>query len=279
MAPLTIIALLAALYILYILLFALGQRTLVFPRHRIHYAEVLEGPPPDAEVVWVEDGHGGRCETWFLPPLALEEEGPAPLAIVAHGNAEVIDRWPWKMFGLRQRGFAVLLVEFPGYGRSSGKPSQASITAAMVNAYDSAVQRADIDPDRILLVGRSIGSGAACALAAERPSRALMLVSPFTSIRDHAKRRLLVPAFTLDPFDNVAVVKQYRQPVLVVHGRHDRLNPFKHGKILKDAAADGELIEYDARHNDCPPEWKGMWADAEPFLTRAGFLTPPSTDL
>jgi hypothetical protein len=71
----------------------------------------------------------GAVESWLLPPIP--ERTPAPLLIYAHGNGELIDFWAESFGELRAAGLAVLLVEYPGYGRSGGTPSQASIGATL----------------------------------------------------------------------------------------------------------------------------------------------------
>ena len=169
-------------------------------------------------------------------------------------------------------GFAILLVEYPGYGRSSGAPSQKGIERAFCEAYDRALERGEVDGERILFLGRSVGTGAACALAALRPSRALLLISPFTSIVAHAHRRLVSSRLVRDPFDNLSVVRGYDGPVQLVHGREDRLNPYGHSLKLKHAAKEATLLSYDAAHNDCPPDWEQVWEDCRGFLEEAGFV-------
>jgi fermentation-respiration switch protein FrsA (DUF1100 family) len=75
-----------------------------------------------------------------------------------------------------------------------------------------------------------------------------------------------------DPFDNLASIKSYSGPILIVHGRHDTLIPHKHGVALYQAAQNAELVTYDCSHNDCPPSWKIFWQDVEAFLRNAGIL-------
>jgi len=157
-------------------------------------------------------------------------------------------------------------VEYPGYGRSAGSPSQKSITQTFLAAYDALSNRKDVDPSRIILFGRSLGGGAVCALAARRPSAALILMSTFTSARAFAKRYLAPSFLVRDPFDNLAVVKNYPAPVLILHGRRDTVIPFSHGVELHRAARQGTLIAYEAGHNDCPPDWKVFWRHVRSFL-------------
>ena len=166
-----------------------------------------------------------------------------------------------------------MLVEYPGYGRSAGSPSEESITQTFVAAYDLLTSRKDVDPSRIVFFGRSLGGGAVCALARHRPSATLILMSTFSSAKSFAKN-FLAPSFIVrDPFDNLGVVKNYPHPVLIIHGKRDTVIPFSHAKALHKAAKQGTLIAYDAGHNDCPPDWKIFWKDVEGFLLENNIIS------
>ena len=253
------------IYLAYCGLLFLLQRQIMFPRGMIPQPAPSAPKIPGLEKIWL-DTEFGKIESWLLPPLSGRGPGPAPLVIFGHGNGELIDFWPDELKQFGRLGIAVLLVEYPGYGRSAGSPSQLSITATFIAAYDVMSSRKDIDSSRIVLFGRSLGGGAVCALAAKRPSAALILMSSFTSARSFAKR-YLAPAFLVrDPFDNLSVVKDYKGPILIMHGKRDTVIPFSHGKELHQAAGQGKLIAYEAGHNDCPPDWKVFWQDVESFL-------------
>ena len=115
-------------------------------------------------------GHGGEVmkistsagsvEALFLPATADANALQNPLVIFGHGNGEVIDYWVTALDGFRERGIGVLLVEYPGYGRSTGSPSEVSIRAAMDGAYDRIAIDSRVDPTRIFGFGLSIGGGA-----------------------------------------------------------------------------------------------------------------------
>jgi fermentation-respiration switch protein FrsA (DUF1100 family) len=228
------------------------QRSLLFPAPPV----VGHGPLeriPGAERVWLEP-QGARVEAWYLPPLEAAP-GRVPLIVFAHGNSELIDDWAEAFEPPRRWGAGVLLVEYPGYGRSTGSPSQPSIAATMTIAYDRMLARDEIDPARIVAYGRSVGGGAACVLARERSVSALVLESTFTSVRAVA-RRMWVPGFlVLDPFDNLAVLEAFPGPVLIVHGERDELVPVDHARALHAAAKRSQLALAPCGHNDCPRPW------------------------
>ncbi|MGH7586590.1 MAG: alpha/beta hydrolase [Gemmatimonadales bacterium] len=203
----------------------------------------------------------------FKAILLLPEarfEGPHPLAIFAHGNGEVADLWVGEFGPVRSRGTAVLLLEYPGYGNAPGSPSERSIRAATLAAYDWAASDPRFDRERIVAWGRSLGGGAAAILASERPLAALILESAFTSVRPLAARYLLPGWMVRDPFDNLAALRNYRGPLLVLHGAADRLVPIAEGRALAAAVPGAEFFELPCGHNDCEQPWRVIQAFLSP---------------
>lgn len=245
----------------------LMQRGVMFP------APVTFGtgaPPKDARQVWL-DSAAGRTEAWLLSPVTPAESPPA-LLMFAHGNAELIDDWSDAFDEPRRWGMAVLLVEYPGYGRSAGSPSEGTIGTSFRAAYDWAIERGGVDPDRIVGYGRSVGGGAVAGLSRDRRLAAMILESSFTSTRPFA-RRFGVPGFLVrDPFDNVAAVEAFEGRLLVIHGANDVIIPTHHGRAL--ARVGGVVLhELPCGHNDCPRSWpriKQFLVDAQIVTEAAG---------
>ena len=253
------------IYAGYCFLLFMMQRQILFPRHLILETAPLQENIPGIERIWLNTRFG-KVETWLLAPSEGQDSKPFPVVIFAHGNGELIDYWPDELNKFNDLGLGVLLVEYPGYGRSDGSPSQKSITETFEAAYDMLIAREDIDTHRIIFFGRSVGGGAICDLAAKRPSAALILISTFTGTRSFAPK-YLVPGFLIrDPFDNLTVVRTYTNPVLIMHGKFDEIIPYAHGKTLYETAKNGKMITYLSGHNDCPPDWNIFWQDIESFL-------------
>jgi fermentation-respiration switch protein FrsA (DUF1100 family) len=258
-------------YAAYCTLVFVFQRQLVFPRSHIGYAPVALPDNLPVEKIWLAIP-GASVESWFIPPTGGLANGRRPALIFAHGNAERIDLCVGELMPFTALGIGVLLVEYPGYGRSTGTPSQKSITAAFLAAYDMLAARQGVDPSKIVFYGRSLGGGAVCALAAERPAAALILASTFTSIRAMASRYLVPEFMVRDPFDNLTVLREFSGPVLIVHGRYDDIIPFHHGTALQKAARRATLLAYDCGHNDCPPDEERFWRDIATFLREVGII-------
>ena len=247
------------------------QRAVLFPRPPRPARSPAEGRP-DVDVTWL--GPERQVEAWYLAPAAAGGARPAPAVVFTHGNGELIDYWLDEFEIVRTWGIGVLLVEYPGYGRSGGRPSEAAITRVMETAFDYLAGRPDVDSRRIVAYGRSVGGGAAGALVRRRPVAALILESSFTSVRQMARRHGLFGPLVRDPFDNLAAVGEFDGPVLVIHGRDDRLIPPAHGRALAERARLGELVMLECGHNDCPRPWPEL----RTFLRRHEFLEGHSED-
>jgi pimeloyl-ACP methyl ester carboxylesterase len=213
----------ATLYLGFLALLFFSQGSIIYPGAKNH-VEPSAPKVPGLEVV-VLSTPAGQVEGLFLPATSNMNGGRQPVMIFGHGNGEVTDYWVSALDGFRERGIGVLLVEYPGYGRSTGSPSERSIRTAMDAAYDRIVQDPRVDRSRIFGFGQSLGGGAICLLAKDRPLRALILLSTFPSL-DIFTASYWAPSFLLrDHFDNLSTVAHFAGPVLVIHGREDRLIP------------------------------------------------------
>jgi pimeloyl-ACP methyl ester carboxylesterase len=222
------------------------------------------------EVLWIEAG-GARIEAWLLPAAVT---GPAPLVIYSHGNGELIDFWAEEFAPMRAAGLHVLLVEYPGYGRSRGRPSERNISATLVAAYDRIARDPRVDPSRIVGFGRSLGGGAIAQLAARRPMTALVLESTFTSLADIIHGFGIPDWLVVNRFDTRAVLATFAGPVLVLHGTRDANIPVEHARGLQRASAHVTLQLLDCGHNDCQRQWELLLG----FLTRNGVCRKPDEE-
>jgi fermentation-respiration switch protein FrsA (DUF1100 family) len=181
---------------------------------------------------------GTRLHAWWAVPQGWE---PAQGAVLfCHGNGGNLSHRGWALrpwlTDMRQ---AVLLFDYPGFGKSGGRASEAGCYAAADAAYDYLVEGQKVPARRILVCGGSLGGGIATDLAVRRPHRALVLVSTFTSFPDMAQKvypwlpgRYLVH----NRFDNLTKMAACRGPVFIAHDTADGLVPFVQGQRLFDAA-------------------------------------------
>jgi pimeloyl-ACP methyl ester carboxylesterase len=158
------------------------------------------------------------------------------VAVLFHGNASSALDWPEAAGYLRERGFHLLMVEYPGYGRCEGEPSPESIELASREAFRALAERLEV-PERELerrtvAIGHSLGSAAALLFASDRDLQQVILLAPFTSSMDLARRRVGWPLCLLlrHRYDNrlllAKIVDRQRPPeVLIVHGARDDIIP------------------------------------------------------
>ncbi len=240
------------------------QKYITFPRAHPSVQQPGARTAAGGEALWFDIG--SRIEAWFLPARTAAR---APLFIHAHGNGELIDIQTESVAALRDAGIGVLLVEYPGYGRSGGYPSEETVTAAFLAAYDWASQDPRVDATRIIGYGRSLGGGAVAQLAARRPIAALVLESTFPSIGELVRARGVPGWLVVNEFDTRAVLAKYPGPVLILHGTQDGIFPVALAHALHEASQRSELHLQACGHNDCPLQWELVLS----FLDRNGVFS------
>ncbi|MBY0458457.1 MAG: alpha/beta hydrolase, partial [Gemmataceae bacterium] len=177
---------------------------------------------------------GTPVRAWWCPV-----PGSAGVVLYCHGNAgDLSDRAEPVAKVMAELGQSVLVFDYPGYGASGGRPSEAGCYEAADAAFDWLVANG-FPPNRVTLVGVSLGGGVAVDLASRRPARALVLVKTFTSVPDVAARLLLglpVQPLVQTRFDSLAKIGRCPQPAFIASGTRDRLIPYAHGERLAAAA-------------------------------------------
>jgi uncharacterized protein len=155
-----------------------GQRRLMyFPDPRVPPASVVG--LSDAEPVTLAAGDGVALGAWFLPARRPHARFSA---IVFNGNAGNRAYRAPLAEALRDQGLAVLLFDYRGFGENAGSPTEDGLVLDARAARDYLLQRGDVDRNRIVYFGESLGTAVAVRLAADHPPAALILRSPFASM-------------------------------------------------------------------------------------------------
>ena len=170
-----------------------------------------------------------------------------------HGNGEdLADSIPMISL-LRTLGVGVLAVEYPGYGIAGGRPSENGAYAAAQSALDWLRSEQGIGPERVVLLGQSLGTGVATEMAKRGYGARLVLISPFTSVVAMARRMFFfVPAsFVRHKFDTESKAAAIDVPVLIIHGTEDEVVPYPMGERLARVFPHAGLVPVPgAHHND-----------------------------
>jgi pimeloyl-ACP methyl ester carboxylesterase len=233
--------------------------------------KVPSPPPAPLEEVWLDLETGDRVAAWAYQPPGLPED--APVVLFFHGNGENLEtlRWSRLFEQLGELGVVVLAPDYPGYGRSSGKPSEKGLIAT----GDAAVAWArKTHPGRPLVVcGWSLGAALAIATVDRHPEevRGLIALSAWTTLAEVAVK--LFPEFAVkmmlrEHYDSRSIARRVRVPALVVHGEHDDLIPFAQGKEIASALA-GTVRWVEVRgaaHNDLLAH-RQVWDEMKRFLS------------
>jgi uncharacterized protein len=229
------------------------------------------------EDVAVRTDDGVRVHGWFVPAGYRRGSGRAPLTLLFfHGNAENVgDCLPLGPMA-RRAGYNILLLDYRGYGLSEGRPSEKGIYRDGEAALRYLRSRPDVDPDRIVLWGRSIGAAVAVHLAAEEPVVGVVLESSFTSARELLREGGYWFLFALSlaasyRFDQAAKIGRVSAPILVIHGTDDEIVPIELGRRLYELAPGKKefLAIEGGGHNDLLVlHAQELWGGVRRFLAR-----------
>ncbi len=196
--------------------------------------------PNGLQAVTYQTSDGLQLEAGFAEP-----SGGKPMIVFFHGNGD-----QWRNAGdvfrpLLADGYGLLAAEYRGYSGNPGSPSEQGLFRDGRAALDYA-EGQGFAPDQVVLVGNSLGSGVATQLASERTVKALILVSPFDSLRALVASKVRwAPTSVLlkATYDNVSALRGSGQPTLIMHADDDTLIPLQRARILAGARPDIVLKE------------------------------------
>lgn len=230
---LRIIGLIAGIYVCLLVLMLFFKDRFIY--HPVRYSAKNWEKPGSVDECWMETEDGLRLNAWWRPADAPEN---APTLLWLHGNAGNITHRS-ESLAMFPDSLNILLIDYRGYGKSQGHPSEEGLYMDGEAGYRYLINERDVSPDRIIAYGRSLGTTVALDVALRQRVAALILESPFCSAGDMAQHMFpFIPGRLLlsDRFNNVSRIAELDVPLLVVHGKKDRIVPFKQGRAVYDAA-------------------------------------------
>lgn len=200
------------------------------------------------EDVYIETKDGFKINGWFIP-----HDNAKYTVLLLHGNGGNICHRLDKIGFLRSAGVNIFIIDYRGYGRSQGRPSERGIYIDARAAYDYLLTNRSIKPDEIILYGESLGTAVAINLASEIKVKALILEGAFSRGRDMAKKLYpFLPSFLFsDQFDSLAKIKKINTPKLFMHSIDDEIVPIDLAKKLYNASSGPkQFVELKGGHNN-----------------------------
>jgi dipeptidyl aminopeptidase/acylaminoacyl peptidase len=210
---------------------AAGQRRLLFNPNVRREVDRPRSSGHRTRPIVLHTKDGTRLSGWLMTPKV---PGPHPGVVYFGGRSEEVS-WVARDAGRLCPGMAVLAVNYRGYGESHGDPAELHMVEDGRMLFDWLAARPNIDPARIAVVGRSLGSGVAVQVAKERPAHAVVLITPYDSILAIAKRRFrAVPVeYVLrHKFESVKYAASLKAPTYVLRAASDDIVPHSHTDLL-----------------------------------------------
>jgi fermentation-respiration switch protein FrsA (DUF1100 family) len=184
-----------------------------------------------AQDVWFPTSDGLRLHAWFV-----EAPGSRVVTLYFKGNGTNVTNRPGHLREIPAAGSSVLLLDYRGYGKSQGRPTERGLYRDADAGYDHLI-RMGYEPGQIIVLGESLGSAVAVDLASRRPCAGLILECPITSLSAMAGTFVpLAGRFFASGFNNRRKIAGVHAPLLIIHGDQDRIAPYAMGRALFEAA-------------------------------------------
>jgi uncharacterized protein len=245
-----ILIVLAGGYLLLAALLFLFQGFLVYrpTRHLLASPDQHERPM-GYEDVSLTTFDGVKLHGWFVP-----SEAGKGTVLMFHGNGGNISHRLETIAIFHNLGYDAMIIDYRGYGRSEGSPSEQGTYRDAEAAWAYLIRTRRIEPDKIVIFGRSLGGALAAWLAVEKHSAGVIIESSFTSVPDRgAEMYKFLPVRLLARinYDTLGRVGRLRCALLVIHSRDDEIIPFHHGQKIFEAAKEPKRFqEISGGHND-----------------------------
>lgn len=199
--------------------------------YRVPFIPAQMAGEPQLQRVRINTPDKETLDAWYAPP----EKG-MPLVLLFHGVKGRESGYASVVNSIRSKGYGILFAAFRGYPRSTGEPSQDGLYTDGLALFDRAKELCACE---IVIAGHSLGSGVAVHTAALRGARAVLLISPYSSIQDVAETR-----FRLRPigdraengFPSMEWIGKVTEPLLILHGEKDKTIPIRFAEKLFAAA-------------------------------------------
>ena len=250
-------------------LFSILQGRLIFYPQRISdkEAEILMKRYSRVESVSLKTRDNLTIRGWFLKNSSSSK---SPLILYFGGNAEEVSYL--LDYAEKIKGWSWVLINYRGYGLSEGKPSETNLYRDAISLYDYFVKRDDIDKERFVVMGRSLGTGVATYLAQMRKTSAVILVSPYDSLVSVGKSVfpfLPVNLILRHRFDSLSRAPFITVPLLVLVASDDNIIPVQYSiNLAEKLGAAYSLIIIKGEDHNTIHDNDNYWEAIDDFLKK-----------
>lgn len=221
------------------------NRGIYFPDRSVEFYPSGINLPFSDKYFQTEDGI--EINGWFIP-----NSNAKYTLLFLHGNAGNISHRLEKLQILWGTGLNIFIIDYRGYGKSKGRPSESGFYLDAKAGYDYLVNNLRIPPKQIILYGESLGTAVAVDLASKYKAKAIILEGVFSSGRDFGKKVYpFLPAFLFsNKYNSSEKIKRVGVPKLFIHSINDEILPYKLAKKLYDIAKSPKIfVELKGGHN------------------------------
>ncbi len=247
------------------------QDCFLYTRHRVPRKRSRQiaalGARVETVAVVVDQDANVQLRGWWVRNSPLPK---ASAILYLGGQGDELSEWVMRAdcFG----DWSVLFVNYRGYGASDGRPSEARMLADALAVYDYLIARPDVDRDKIVIMGRSLGTGVATYLATQRPAVGVILVSPYDSVLQLAQAKLTcfpVERILNNRYEAITHAPEAKLPLLALLAERDRMIPKRHSLKLIEAWAGPKQVKviHGKSHNTIFAG-EGYWSSIHEFLNR-----------
>jgi fermentation-respiration switch protein FrsA (DUF1100 family) len=243
---------LALFYCVLLIVLTVFQRKIIYYPHRLDKDFEFPLYVPELEEVFITCEDGYTINGLFTP--GSEDK---PTVLIFHGNAGNITHRDFLLRGFNNLGYSALLIDYHGYGKSEGTPSEKTLYLDGKASLEWLTKEKNRKPEDIVLFGKSLGSGVAIELATRHSFKGVLLESAFTSIASVARSHFPYNCFPvslmlMDTFDNSTKISKIQSPLLITHGTEDTIVDKREGeKLFEQANMPKELYLIEgADHNN-----------------------------
>ncbi|MDR2405082.1 MAG: alpha/beta hydrolase [Deltaproteobacteria bacterium] len=261
-----VLSLVIGLALLVLILFIFKNKLIFFPTSGMNLTPASTGW--EFEDVYIESGDGKKINGWYLPG---PPDGNQLTVLLLHGNGGNMEQMLGRIMTYHKLDYGILAVDYQGFGRSEGSPSEEATYQDALAAWDFLTQTKGIKPQNIIIHGFSLGGGVATYLAQQKKEfhNPLILDSTFTKLRDApAELNPIIAVLSRiilgNAYDSISRLKDIEAGVLLVfHSQRDEVVPYKLGRELFDAYDGGPKFFYELQGYHMEYTFnQGTYADA-----------------